>query len=144
MSDHGRPPDSWASSDASRAVMRGNRRRDTRPELALRRALHHLGYRYRVDHPPLLSLRRRADLVFTRRRVAVFVDGCYWHGCPQHYGEPSTNAEYWRSKIALNRERDADTDARLRQAGWTPVRIWEHEPVEVAVARVSRALDAAG
>ena len=124
--------------------MRGNRRRDTSPELTLRRALHRLGYRYRVDAQPLPGLRRRADLVFTRRRVAVFVDGCYWHGCPQHYGEPSTNAEYWRSKIARNRERDADTDARLWEAGWTPVRIWEHQPVEVAIAVVVRALDAPG
>ncbi|QBI19507.1 very short patch repair endonuclease [Egibacter rhizosphaerae] len=144
MADHSLPPGSWASSEASRAVMLGNRGRDTSPELALRRALHRLGYRYRVDHPPIPELRRRADLVFTRRRVAVFVDGCYWHGCPQHYGEPSTNAEYWRSKIARNRERDADTDARLRQAGWTPVRIWEHESVDDAVVKVACALDAPG
>ena len=123
--------------------MQGNRRRDTSPELALRRTLHALGYRYRVDHPPLPRLRRRADLVFTRRRVAVFVDGCYWHGCPQHYDEPATNADYWRGKIARNRERDADTDARLREVGWTPVRIWEHEPVDVAIAKVVRALHAA-
>lgn len=135
------PPDSWASSAATRNVMRANRRRDTGPELALRSALHRLGYRYRVDAAPLPELRRRADLVFRRQRVAVFVDGCYWHGCPEHYRGPATNPGYWSGKIARNRERDADTDAKLRQAGWSPVRIWEHEALPDAVERVRRALE---
>jgi DNA mismatch endonuclease (patch repair protein) len=113
--------------------MRGNRGRDTSPEIALRSVLHRLGYRYRVDAPPLPGLRRKADLVFTRRRVAVFVDGCYWHGCPDHFTVPATNSEYWRAKVSRNRERDLDTDQRLCEAGWTPVRVWEHEPLESAV-----------
>lgn len=141
VSEQELPPESWASSAATRNVMRANRRRDTGPELALRSALHRMGYRYRVDTPPLPDLRRRADVVFTRQRVAVFVDGCYWHGCPEHYRVPMTNPSYWTGKIAGNRERDADTDERLRQAGWSPVRIWEHETVPDAVARVVQALD---
>jgi len=138
--DATREEGSWASSEAARAVMQGNKRRDTRPEIALRRGLHARGYRYRVDYPPVPGLRRRADVVFTRRRVAVFVDGCYWHGCPEHYAAPVTNAAYWSGKVARNRARDADTDARLREAGWRPVRVWEHEPVEAAIAAVERAL----
>lgn len=123
--------------------MQGNRARDTIPELRLRSALHALGYRYRVSARPLPELARTADLVFRRRRVAVFVDGCYWHGCPEHYGEPATNVDYWRGKIGRNRERDADTDDRLRTAGWTPVRVWEHEPLTVALSHVVEALRAA-
>jgi DNA mismatch endonuclease (patch repair protein) len=123
--------------------MQGNRARDTVPELRLRSALHALGYRYRVSARPLPELARTADLVFRRCRIAVFVDGCYWHGCPKHYGEPATNAEYWRGKIGRNRERDADTNFRLRAAGWRPVRVWEHEPLPVAVSRVVEALRAA-
>lgn len=134
------PPESWASSPAVRQVMRGNRGRDTSPEVALRSVLHRLGYRYRVDIPPLPRLRRKADLVFTRRWVAVFVDGCYWHGCPDHFRVPATNSDYWRAKIARNRERDLDTDQRLREAGWTSVRVWEHEPLERAVEFVVSAL----
>jgi DNA mismatch endonuclease (patch repair protein) len=122
--------------------MRGNRGRDTTPELALRSALHRLGYRYRVDRPPVASVRRKADMVFTRRRVAVFLDGCYWHGCPDHFRLPSTNTEYWHDKIAGNQRRDRDTDQRLREAGWTPVRVWEHEPLEHAIEQVTAALDA--
>lgn len=134
------PAGSWASSPAARQVMRGNRGRDTSPELALRSVLHRLGYRYRVDMCPLQEVRRKADLVFTRHRVAVFVDGCYWHGCPDHFAVPGTNSDYWRAKIARNRERDVDTDRRLREAGWTPVRVWEHEPLEDAVGLVVDAL----
>lgn len=129
-----------ASSEAARKVMRGNRRRDTQPEMRLRRALHARGHRYRVDYPPLPGVRRRADLVFTRRRVAVFVDGCYWHGCPTHGTQPRSNAEYWRAKIARNVERDRETDRLLASAGWRVVRVWEHDPVERAVERVEAAL----
>ncbi|MFE7223422.1 very short patch repair endonuclease [Nocardioides sp. NPDC057577] len=115
--------------------MQGNRRRDTAPELAVRRAVHALGLRYRVDARPLSDLNRRADLVFTRTRVAVFVDGCYWHGCPDHGTTAQTNAGYWGPKIARNRERDAETDRILADAGWQVVRVWEHEdPAEVALA----------
>lgn len=133
---------SWASSKRARNVMVGNRSRDTRPELALRSALHGLGLRYRVGTRPVDNLRRTADIVFRKARVAVFVDGCYWHGCPEHYSPASTNADYWIPKIEHNKRRDAETDTILRRAGWTPLRIWEHEAVDDAVERVVSALAA--
>jgi len=117
--------------------MQGNRRRDTKPELAVRRAVHARGMRYRVDVRPLPGFNRRADLVFTRVKVAVFVDGCYWHGCPDHGTTPITNVDYWGPKIQRNRERDADTDQRLQEAGWVSVRIWEHDDVEDAASHIA-------
>ena len=120
--------------------MRGNRRRDTKPELVLRRLLHGRGLRYRVDHPIVAGLRRRADIVFTRARVAVFVDGCYWHVCPQHGTEPQSNAGYWSAKLARNVERDRETDRLATEAGWTVLRVWEHEPPEEAADRVEAAV----
>ncbi len=115
--------------------MQGNRSRDTAPELAVRRLVHAMGLRYRVDTRPLPALRRKADLVFTRRRVAVFIDGCFWHGCSQHHRQPSANADYWTAKVARNRARDAATDEALTAAGWTVLRFWAHEPpAEVAEA----------
>lgn len=128
---------SWASSDGVRKSMRANRGRDTGPELALRRALHARGYRFRVNIRPEPGIRRTADVVFTRRRVAVFVDGCFWHGCPQHATRPKTNREFWTSKLDNNRARDLETNEQLRAAGWSVVRIWEHEPVEDAVRSVA-------
>jgi DNA mismatch endonuclease (patch repair protein) len=116
--------------------MRGNRKRDTRPELLLRRAVHRFGLRYRVATRPLPNRPWTADLVFRSARVAVFVDGCFWHGCPEHYGEPRTNTGYWAPKIARNRERDEVVTRELCEAGWTVVRIWEHEDVAVATERV--------
>jgi len=116
--------------------MQSNRRRDTRPELALRSLIHAAGFRYRVCAPPLPELRRTADLVFTSAKVAVFVDGCFWHGCPMHHTSPATNAAFWATKIAENRRRDRDTEHRLEQAGWVIVRVWEHEDVNVAADRV--------
>jgi DNA mismatch endonuclease (patch repair protein) len=115
--------------------MSGLSRRDTAPELALRRELHRLGLRYFVHRQPLPDLRRQADIVFPRAKVAVFVDGCFWHGCPEHgRREHRTNAWYWPEKIQRNWERDRDTDARLRSAEWTPVRVWEHDDfAEVAL-----------
>ncbi|HZO06217.1 MAG TPA: very short patch repair endonuclease [Solirubrobacterales bacterium] len=107
--------------------MKGNRKRDTRPELALRSALHRLGLRYRVDTRPLRELRCKADVVFRRQRVAVFVDGCFWHSCPEHGTSPKTNSSYWSAKIARNVERDRRNDAELNAAGWTVIRVWEHE-----------------
>lgn len=122
---------SWASSPASRKVMQGNRSRDTSPELAVRRLLHAAGLRYRVDYRPDPSLRRRADIVFPKQRVAIFIDGCYWHACPEHGTSARTNADYWSAK--LKRNVDADTTARLEAVGWTVLRFWEHEdPTEVA------------
>jgi DNA mismatch endonuclease, patch repair protein len=108
--------------------MLGNRRRDTKPELAVRKLLHARGLRYRVDLAPLKGYRRRADVVFTRRRIAVFIDGCFWHGCPLHYRVPGTNAGYWQPKIARNVERDAETTVALAAAGWVVLRYWEHLP----------------
>lgn len=126
----------WASSPAARATMRANRRRDTRPELAVRRAVHALGLRYRVDARPLPDVNRRADLVFARAKVAVFVDGCYWHGCPEHGTVARTNADYWDPKIRRNRERDQETDTLLAKRGWVSLRIWEHEPVTSAAEKI--------
>jgi len=132
--------ESWASSDAVRRSMLGNRRRDTAPELALRSALHRLGLRFRVDARPVASIPRRADVVLRGDRVAVFLDGCFWHGCPTHFRAPSTNAGYWEAKIAGNRARDAATGALLEAAGWVVVRVWEHEPVDRAARRVAATL----
>ena len=126
---------SWASSPAVRSVMRGNRKRDTRPEVALRRAVHRQGLRYRVATRPI-DVCGTADLVFAGSRVAVFVDGCFWHACPTHFAPPQTNAAYWGPKIARNRARDEQIDAVLREAGWRPVRVWEHEDPIAAATRV--------
>ncbi len=123
------------------ANMRANRRKDTKPELALRRALHARGYRYRKDYRlDLPGARVRPDIAFTARRVAVFVDGCFWHCCPEHGSQPASNTWYWAPKLARNVERDAAADAALAAAGWRVVRVWEHEPVESAVAAVAGAL----
>jgi len=120
--------------------MRGNHKRDTRPELALRSELHRRGLRYRIDANPLESLRCRADIVFRRQKVAVFVDGCFWHGCPQHGTRPKTNSSYWSAKIARNMERDRLNGAELNGAGWTVVRVWEHELPVDAAERIARTL----
>ncbi|NPC41054.1 very short patch repair endonuclease [Nocardioides sp. zg-1230] len=116
--------------------MQGNRRRDTTPELAVRRLVHRAGLRYRVDTRPIPTLNRRADLVFSRARVAVFIDGCFWHGCPAHGSIPRTNSAYWHPRIQGNVARDADTVARLQAGGWTVVRIWEHEDPVVAAGKI--------
>jgi DNA mismatch endonuclease (patch repair protein) len=123
------PPDAQRSRTMSRI---GGR--DTKPELALRRELHRRGLRYRVQHRVLESVNRRHDVVFTRARVVVEVRGCHWHGCPEHSRRHGgRNAEWWNAKIERNRERDADTAARLAAAGWALVEVWEHDdPVEAA------------
>lgn len=115
------------------------RGRDTKPELALRRELHRRGRRYFVNRavPPT---RRRADLVFPRARVAVFVDGCFWHSCPEHLRVPTSNVEYWTAKLERNLQRDRRTDTELEAAGWTVVRVWEHEAPVVGADRVEAAL----
>lgn len=117
--------------------MHGNKARDTKPELALRSAVHALGMRYRVGIRPLPHVRRTADIVFTRARVAVFLDGCFWHGCPDHHRPAKRNAEFWDAKIKGNITRDASTDALLREAGWHVIRIWEHEDPLTAAERIS-------
>ncbi|GGX44893.1 very short patch repair endonuclease [Streptomyces fructofermentans] len=135
------PPDgSWASSAANRRSMLGNRNRDTSPERALRSLVHAAGLRYRVAAKPLPKMRRTADLVFRPTRVAVFVDGCFWHGCPEHFVLPKTNPDYWREKIGRNVQRDRDTDARLEEAGWLVLRFWEHDAAEASSAIVCAAV----
>ncbi|WP_075978505.1 very short patch repair endonuclease [Actinokineospora bangkokensis] len=116
--------------------MSRQRARDTGVEVALRKALHALGLRYRVHRKPLPGVRREVDVVFGRARVAVFVDGCFWHGCPEHATWPRNNAEFWRAKIEANRTRDRDTDRRFAESGWAVVRVWEHEDPAVAAERV--------
>jgi len=138
-----RPPSaratqSWASSTAVRRNMQANRGRDTTPELAVRSLLHARGLRYRVNVPLAFDRRRRADIIFTRVRLAVFIDGCYWHGCPQHFQLPKTNTSFWQAKIAGNQARDAETDAALRAGGWSVLRFWEHEHPEQVVDAVIR------
>lgn len=113
--------------------------RNTSAELAIRRELFRRGLRFRVEWPIPGLPRRRADIAFTRKQVAVFVDGCFWHGCPRHKGVPASNREWWEAKLARNQARDAETDAHLRARGWAVVRVWEHdEPSRVAehVARL--------
>ncbi|MBS4727795.1 very short patch repair endonuclease [Mycobacterium sp. SM1] len=113
--------------------MQGNRSRDTKPELLLRSELHSRGLRYRVAARPLPTLRWTADVVFTRAKVAVFIDGCFWHRCPHHYRQPSSNVNYWIAKVNRNVERDQRVDSLLHDAGWTVVRVWEHDdPLAVA------------
>ena len=122
--------------------MRANRRTDTKPELALRCALHRLGYRYRKDYRLDLDSGRRVrpDIAFTARKVAVFVDGCFWHACPEHGSKPRANEWYWGPKLVKNVERDRINDAALILAGWSVIRLWEHVPLEEAVRTVVTAL----
>ncbi|MEV5498165.1 very short patch repair endonuclease [Nonomuraea fuscirosea] len=117
--------------------MSRQRSRNTHVEVLLRKELHRAGLRFRVHRRPVPGLRREADVVFGPARVAVFVDGCYWHGCPQHATWPKTNADFWREKINRNRERDRDTDQKLIDVGWLPIRVWEHEdPKQAAMSIV--------
>ncbi|MHB1352132.1 MAG: very short patch repair endonuclease [Thiobacillus sp.] len=129
-----------SSAEASRRMARV-RQKGTNAEMALRRELYRLGLRYRVDYEILKKPRRVADVAFPGFRIAVFVDGCFWHGCPKHASWPKQNAEFWRQKIEANRQRDMDTNERLDRMGWTVMRFWQHEsPTEAAesVARVVR------
>ena len=114
--------------------------RDTPIEVAFRRILHRRGLRVRIHRRPLPAVRRTADLVFTRARVAVYVDGWFWHGCPDHYMEPLSNGDYWLPKIEGNRRRDADTAAQLASASWLAFRVWEHEDLDSAVDRLQAIL----
>ena len=125
---------------ATRARLSKQRRRDTKPEVALRRELHRRGLRYFVDRAPLKGMRRRADVVFPRRKVAVYVDGCFWHSCPIHATQPRNNAQWWADKLSANVARDRNTDERLEAEGWTVVRVWEHEPAADAAEKVAQAL----
>ncbi|PHV68458.1 very short patch repair endonuclease [Williamsia muralis] len=113
--------------------MQTQRRRDTKVELQVRRRLHAAGLRYRVDFRPEASLRCRGDIVFTRPRVVVFIDGCFWHGCPVHATQPKNNVEWWRKKLDANMDRDRRNSAALESLGWGVLRFWEHEsPVGIS------------
>lgn len=120
--------------------MQANKSRDTKPELALRRALYASGFRYRLCIRPVPEIRRTADIVFRKARVAVEVRGCFWHGCPQHYRQPRANSDYWSEKIEKNVKRDQVMDELLTQAGWTIIVVWEHEDIAQAVVRISEIL----
>lgn len=120
--------------------MQRQARRDTTPELAVRRAVHRRGLRYFVDRAPIGGCRTRADLVFPSAKVAVFVDGCFWHACPKHGTSPRANRDWWKEKLKANRARDARTNAALQEAGWLVIRAWEHEPAEDVAERVFRAV----
>ncbi|MFJ6654114.1 very short patch repair endonuclease [Microbacterium sp. NPDC091313] len=120
----------------ARATMRGNRARDTKPELAVRRRLHAAGLRYRVNARPEKDLRRTVDILFRPARVVVLIDGCYWHGCPEHYIAPKANGGYWSDKVATNRTRDAETTRVLTERGWLVLRFWEHEDPAVVAERI--------
>jgi DNA mismatch endonuclease (patch repair protein) len=131
------------TSKAASNVGRGNRRADTRPEIALRSALYARGLRFRKDY--LLrceGLRVRPDVVFQRPRIAVFVDGCFWHSCPEHGTRPARNTSYWLPKLSANVARDRRVNEALTAAGWTVVRIWEHEEADAAAATIAQLIAA--
>lgn len=116
------------------------RQKNTSAESVLRRELHARGVRYRIHVPVITKPRRVADIALSRLRVAVFVDGCFWHGCPLHATWPKQNSEFWRAKIVANQERDRDTDERLRADGWEVVRVWAHEAPARAADRVAKVI----
>ena len=121
------------SSQAARNRMVAQRRKDTEAELEVRRILYRKGLRYRVDYPVLKKPLRRGDIIFIGPKVAVFIDGCFWHGCPKHGTQSKSNVSFWKEKIKTNKERDKDTNKRLRKIGWKVIRAWEHEdPIKVA------------
>ena len=125
--------------------MRGNRKKDTRPEVLLRAAMHRAGLRYRT-YVAIEGggLRARADVVFPKRRLAVFVDGCFWHGCPEHATKPRTNVDYWEAKLRGNADRDRRVDQALTASGWSVIRLWEHDvdrDLEACVKRVAKAIE---
>ena len=126
------------SSEIASRRMSNTGQRDTRAEMRIRHLLHARLFRYRVDFPVLNRPRRRADLAFTKAHVAVFIDGCFWHGCPIHGTWPKANADFWREKIETNRRRDLDTNQRLEAEGWRVIRVWEHEDPEQAAIHIAK------
>jgi DNA mismatch endonuclease (patch repair protein) len=124
--------------------MQRQQRRDTLPELAMRRLLHGAGLRYRVAWPVPGMPRRTIDVAFTKRRVGIFIDGCFWHGCPVHGTLPRANGDWWAEKIARNQARDRETTEHLSHLGWTVLRVWEHEAPAVVADRVTDLLGRAG
>jgi DNA mismatch endonuclease (patch repair protein) len=134
-----RPP--RASSLDALARMKSQRRRDTEPETRLRSLLHAMRFRFRTDITPVPGMRCRADIVFPRIKVAVFVDGCFWHACPSHGTLPKQHAQWWRDKLADNTARDRRTDDVLRKSGWSVIRVWEHEDPFAAAKRIADVLE---
>lgn len=128
------------SSPAVSARMSRQNSRDTAQEVAVRRLLHAAGMRYRVNLPVPGMPRRTIDIVFTKAKVAIFLDGCFWHGCPEHATHPKANAEWWRSKLDKNIARDLETTEHLQAAGWTVLRYWEHEVPSVVAEEVRGAV----
>jgi DNA mismatch endonuclease (patch repair protein) len=114
--------------------------RDTKPEMQIRSELHRRGLRFRLQRQLEFDRRRRIDIAFPRERVAVFIDGCFWHSCPEHATWPRANADFWRAKLHRNVERDRDTDRRLTELGWQVVRVWEHEDPTSAAERIDAAV----
>ncbi|MGC9220738.1 MAG: very short patch repair endonuclease [Solirubrobacteraceae bacterium] len=136
------PPTPPASTPAIRTAMQGNRRTGTGPEMAVRTMIHAAGLRYRVDAPVPLSSGKpvRPDLVFRKRRICVFVDGCFWHRCPEHCRIPAANRDYWEAKLLRNQQRDRRTTEALEEDGWTVIRAWEHDDPASVAARVIQAV----
>lgn len=132
---------SWASSQGVRRSMQSNRSRDTRPELVLRSALHRRGLRFRKHLRPIPGLPCTVDVAFPRERLAIFVDGCFWHSCPDHGSYPISNGDWWRAKLDATRRRDEHNGKALTEAGWTVLRIWEHDDLDSAVAEVAATLE---
>lgn len=141
----GRVIATYVTSPGRSRNMAAIRRRDTKPEVMLRSALHRLGYRFRRDYPIRVDGRLiRPDVAFTKHRIAIFVDGCFWHCCPEHGRQPSVNGNYWSPKLRGNVERDRLQTAALQTAGWCVVRLWEHEPNEAMVRTVTELLKPKG
>ena len=132
--------DPKSSSEVASRRMKAVGQRDTAAEMEIRRRVHAKGLRYRVNHPVLQKPRRTADMAFTKARVAVLVDGCFWHGCPEHGTSSKSNAKFWREKIETNQKRDADTNKRLEAADWKVIRFWEHEDPDQVAEKIVHAV----
>lgn len=130
-----------ASSESVRARMRRQRSKDTAPETQVRRALHSRGVRFRTDVKVEPDLRTRADIAWRGLKLAIFIDGCFWHGCPEHATRPAANAAWWAQKLEMNKARDRRTNGILTERGWTVRRYWEHEPPEAVAEDIVRLLD---
>lgn len=111
--------------------------RDTQMEVMIRKELFRKGFRYRKQYRVPGAVRRTIDIAFPGKKLAIFIDGCFWHGCPTHGVQPRNNAAWWRNKLDRNIIRDRETDALLSASGWRVLRVWEHESVPEAVARIA-------
>ncbi len=129
------------SSPGVSARMSRQSSKDTNAELAVRRLLHAAGMRYRVEYPVPGMPRRRIDVAFTGVKVAVLIDGCFWHGCPQHATQPKSNADWWRNKLERNMTRDRETTDHLTARGWTVLRFWEHVPPDEVARAIQTAVE---